>query len=86
MSNKYLRGFKKFNESVEKKNHDLPLELEYKLRTIDDNSELTVDNFLEEFGIDGAISGFGWASILKQKEERFSEMSDEEFFNLYKNK
>jgi len=66
-------------------NLDLPMELEYKLRTIDETSNLTVDDFLEECGIDlDTMTGFTWASILKQKEERFNDMNDEEFFNLYK--
>lgn len=66
-------------------NLDLPMELEYKLRTIDEDSNLTVDGFLEECGIDlDTMTGFAWASILKQKEERFSGMDDSEFFNLYK--
>jgi hypothetical protein len=30
------------------------------------------------------MTGFAWASILKQKVERFSEIDDEQFFNLYK--
>lgn len=29
------------------------------------------------------MTGFAWGSILKQKEERFKNMSDDEFFNLY---
>ena len=91
---KDLTHIKRFNESEENlnisdvsdsDNLDLPMELEYKLRTIDETSNLTVDDFLEECGIDlDTMTGFAWASILKQKEERFSEMNDEEFFNLYK--
>jgi hypothetical protein len=89
-----LKHIRRFNESEENlnisdvsdsDNLDLPMELEYKLRTIDETSNLTVDDFLEECGIDlGNMTGFAWASILKQKEERFSEIGDEEFFNLYK--
>jgi hypothetical protein len=91
---KCLKHIKRFNESEEKSNIsdisdsdnlDLPMELEYKLRTIDETSNLTINDFLEECGIDlDTMTGFAWASILKQKEERFSEMNDVEFFNLYK--
>ncbi len=62
---------------------DLPMELEYKLRTIDETSKLSVDDFLEEHEID-VMTDFAWCSVLEQKEERFSKMSNEEFFNLYK--
>jgi hypothetical protein len=89
-----LTHIKRFNEHQENlnisdvsdsDNLDLPMELEYKLRTIDETSNLTVDDFLEECGIDlDTMTGFAWASILKQKVERFSEIDDEQFFNLYK--
>ena len=91
---KDLKHIKRFNESDENlnisdvsdsDNLDLPMELEYKLRTIDEDSHLTVDDFLEECGIDlDTMSGFAWASILKQKEERLNGVDDDKFFNLYK--
>ena len=88
---KYIQSFGQFNENLnisdvsDSDNLDLPMELEYKLRTIGEDSNLTVDGFLEECGIDlDTMTGFAWASILKQKEERFSGMDDSEFFNLYK--
>ena len=53
--------------------------------TFEPDSNLTVDDFLEECGIDlNTMTGFGWASILKQKVERFSNMNDDDFFDLYK--
>ena len=64
---------------------DIPMELEYKLRTLDDTSELTIDDFLDECGIDYEYrTDFGISSAFKQKDERFKGMSDKEFFKLYK--
>ena len=57
--------------------------MENKLRTLSDDSELTVDDFLEEFGVSPEdMTGFAWASILKNAEQ-YKSMSDEEFNKLY---
>jgi hypothetical protein len=70
-----------FND--EDSNIDLSIELENKLRTLSDDSELTVDDFLEEFGVSPEdMTGFAWASILKNAEQ-YKSMSDEEFNKLY---
>ena len=70
-----------FND--EDSNIDLSIELENKLRTLSDDSELTVDDFLEEFGVSPEhMTGFAWASILKNA-EKYKSMSDEEFNKLY---
>ena len=69
-------------------NIDLSIEFENKLRSLDDDSELTVDDFLEEFGVNpDDMTGFAWASILKNA-EKYKDMSDEEFkkeYDQYKN-
>jgi hypothetical protein len=62
---------------------DLSLELEYKLRTLDDDSEYDFDQFFDEFGVKNP-SDFAVAAILKGREE-YKNMSDDEFFELYKN-
>lgn len=62
---------------------DLSIELEHKLRTLSDDSELTVDDFVQEFGIKpGEMTGFAWAAILKNRQP-YEQMSDEEFNKLY---
>lgn len=62
---------------------DIPMELEYKLRTLPEGSELTVDEFLQECGVDPKyMTGFGWASILKNA-QIYKDMSDEEFMEKY---
>jgi hypothetical protein len=64
-------------------NIDLSIELENKLRTLSDDSKLTIDDFLEEFGVNPEdMTGFGWASILKNAQQ-YKKMSDEEFNKLY---
>jgi hypothetical protein len=72
----------------EDSNIDLSIEFENKLRSLDDDSELTVDDFLEEFGVNpDDMTGFAWASILKNA-EKYKDMSDEEFrkeYDQYKN-
>jgi hypothetical protein len=69
-----------YDEQLEK---DLSIELEYKLRTLEDESEFTIDDFLMEFGINPEeMTGFAWAAILNGTEE-YKEMSDEEFMSLY---
>ena len=69
--------------SDEDSNIDLSIELENKLRTLSDDSQLTVDDFLEEFGVSPEhMTGFAWASILKNA-EKYKSMSDEEFNKLY---
>jgi hypothetical protein len=69
-------------------NIDLSIEFENKLRSLDDDSELTVDDFLEEFGVNpDDMTGFARASILKNA-EKYKDMSDEEFkkeYDQYKN-
>jgi hypothetical protein len=69
-------------------NIDLSIEFENKLRSLDDDSELTVDDFLEEFGVNpDDMTGFAWVSILKNA-EKYKDMSDEEFkkeYDQYKN-
>lgn len=77
---KYLKLFEQLKFS-----YDLPLELEYKIRTIDDDSELTIDDFFDEFEIDKKDrNNFMLGAIFKQKSERFDNMNDEEFFKLYR--
>lgn len=72
----------------EESNIDLSIELENKLRSLNDDSELTVDDFLEEFGVNlNNMTDFAWASILKNS-EKYKDMSDEEFkkeYDQYKN-
>lgn len=72
----------------EESNIDLSIELENKLRNLEDDSELTVDDFLEEFGVSpNDMTGFGWAAILKNA-EKYKDMSDDEFqkeYDEYKN-
>ena len=72
-------------ESSKKDDVDLGLELEYTLRTIDEeeDSDLDVNTWLEKFGIgEDEMSGFGWAAILKGR-QKYEGMSDEEFFQIY---
>lgn len=69
-----------YDEQLEK---DLSIELEYKLRTLDDESEFTIDDFLMEFGINPEdMTGFAWVAILNSTQE-YKEMSDDEFMLLY---
>jgi hypothetical protein len=72
----------------EESNIDLSIELENKLRSLNDDSKLTVDDFLEEFGVDTNImTVFGWSAILRNA-EKYKDMSDEEFqkeYDEYKN-
>lgn len=62
---------------------DLSLELEYKLRTLEDDAEYDFDDFFGEFGVKNPTD-FATAAILKGREE-YKDMSDDEFFELYKN-
>lgn len=67
----------------EDSNIDLSIELENKLRTLPDDSELTIDDFLEELGVKPEhMTGFAWSSILKNA-EKYKEMSDTEFRQTY---
>lgn len=67
----------------EKLEQDLSVELEYKLRTLPDDSDLTIDDFLIEFGINPEdMTGFAWAAILNGA-EKYKKMSDDEFMSLY---
>jgi hypothetical protein len=62
---------------------NLSIELENKLRNLKDDSKLTVDDFVSEFGIDpNTMSDFAFAAILKGAEQ-YKEMSDEEFSKVY---
>ncbi len=67
----------------EDSNINLSIELENKLRTLSDDSKLTIDDFLEEFGVSPEhMTDFAWASILKNAEQ-YKKMSDEEFRQTY---
>lgn len=81
-----MNYIKKFNENFQDENDiDLALEIEYKFRTLKDDSEFTVDDFFDEFGIESNDrSDFAFAAILKEASERFNDMTDEEFFEYYK--
>ena len=64
-------------------NIDLSIELENKLRTLPDDSKITVDDFVAEFGINPEdMTDFAWASILNNA-QKYKEISDEKFFKLY---
>jgi len=89
---KIIKSFKLFEndypefeeDSNSNQEIDIPMELEYKLRTIESDSKMSIDDFFEECGVSPEhMTGFAFASILKQKEERFDNMSDDEFFKLY---
>ena len=62
---------------------DLSIELEHKLRNLPDDSKLTVDDFVSEFGVSPtSMTDFAWASILKNA-QKYKNMSDEEFEKVY---
>jgi hypothetical protein len=62
---------------------DLSIELENKLRNLEDDSEYTFDDFFDEFGVDPEYrSDFVLASILN-KMQKYKEMSNEEFKRVY---
>ncbi len=88
LNNKSGEGRDIYDDDFEESNIDLSIEFENKLRSLDDDSELTVDDFLEEFGVNlNNMTGFAWASILKNA-EKYKDMSDEEFkkeYDQYKN-
>lgn len=68
-----------YKTMIQHLNQSIKLELE-------DGSEYTLDDFFDEFEVDADFrSDFAFAAILKQKAERFDEMSDEEFFEFYEN-
>lgn len=71
---KHIKLFENFN------NINLSIELENKVRTLKDDSDFTVDDFFNEYGIEG--TEFGWSSILNGA-EKYRDMSDEEFQSLY---
>jgi len=78
---KHIKLFESFDDDS---NVDLSIELENKLRTLSDDSEMTVDGFLEEFEVPKeARSDFAWAAILKNA-KKYQDLSDDEFFELYK--
>lgn len=85
---KHLILFENFNHTdeelnIEDSNIDLSIELENKLRFLSDDSQLTIDNFLEEFGVNPeSMTDFALASIFKNAEQ-YKELSDEEFNKLY---
>lgn len=77
---KHLKLFENFDNDD---NIDLSIELENKMRTIGEDSDMTVDGFLAEFGIEeGEMTGFGWAAILKNAKQ-YADMTDEEFSKVY---
>ena len=91
MDDEYLRiksgegrdDYDDYEDEEDDSNVDLSIELENKLRSLKDDSELTVDDFLEEFGVDpDDMTGFAWTAILKGAEE-YKDMSDEEFSKVY---
>jgi hypothetical protein len=89
LNNKSGEGRDIYDDDFEEdSNIDLSIEFENKLRSLDDDSELTIDDFLEEFGVNpDDMTGFAWASILKNA-EKYKDMSDEEFrkeYDQYKN-
>jgi hypothetical protein len=89
LNNKSGEGRDIYDDDFEEdSNIDLSIEFENKLRSLDDDSELMVDDFLEEFGVNpDDMTGFAWASILKNA-EKYKDMSDEEFkkeYDQYKN-
>lgn len=84
LNNKSGEGRDIYDDDFEEEsNIDLSIELENKLRSLNDDSELTVDDFLEEFGVNlNNMTDFAWASILKNS-EKYKDMSDEEFRKEY---
>ena len=83
---KYIKKFHLFEDvnHLQKSNIDLAIELQNKLRTLSDDSKMTVDDFVSEFGVDPKhMTDFAWASILKNS-QKYNNMSDEEFSKLYK--
>lgn len=73
-------------ENNEKKDINLSLELEYLMRTKSDEEmgDLDVDGFFEMFGVTTGKSNYAWASVLNGR-QKYEDMSDEEFFEIYKN-
>lgn len=69
--------------SMLKESIDLSIELEYKLRNLTEDSKLTVNDFVSEFGVNPKhMTDFAWASILKNA-QKYKNMSDEEFEKVY---
>jgi len=69
--------------SMLKESIDLSIELEHKLRNLTEDSELTVNDFVSEFGVNPKhMTDFAWASILKNA-QKYKNMSDEEFEKVY---
>jgi hypothetical protein len=78
-----VAGFYDEEDEDEDSKIDLSIELEHKLRNLPDDSNLTVDDFVQEFGIDPKdMTDFVWAAILKNRQP-YEKMSDEEFNKLY---
>jgi hypothetical protein len=78
-----VAGFYDEEDEDEDSKIDLSIELEHKLRNLPDDSNLTVDDFVQEFGIDPKdMTDFVWAAILKNRQP-YEQMSDEEFNKLY---
>ena len=68
---------------LQKSGINLSIELENKLRRLEDDSKLTVNDFVSNFGIDPKhMTDFAWASILKNT-QKYKNMSDEEFEKVY---
>ena len=69
--------------SMLKESIDLSIELEHKLRNLTEDSKLTVNDFVSEFGVNPKhMTDFAWASILKNA-QKYKNMSDEEFEKVY---
>lgn len=76
-----VRDLKKYH--MLKESIDLSIELEHKLRNLTEDSKLTVDDFVSEFGVNPKhMTDFAWASILKNA-QKYKNMSDEEFEKVY---
>jgi len=70
-------------ETLEELEELLAVEFENKVRETGDESKLTIDPFLLEYGIEPEyVTGFGWASIMN-KREKYKDMPDEEFKEIY---
>jgi len=56
-------------ETLEELEELLAVEFENKVRETGDESKLTIDPFLLEYGIEPEyVTGFGWASIMNKRE------------------
>jgi hypothetical protein len=69
-----------FDEDEDIDNINLPLELEYILRHLPENSDFTVDDFFNKFNIKG--NDFAFGAMLNQKKE-YEKLSDDELEKVY---